>query len=234
MKALILFFLILGSAQAKTFDSWGVVPFLSLSKGISTKTDINFYHSDTFSFTNNHFQRRHYPSRDQQTYFQTGITYKFLPWLNLTIGHIYQRNNPLDVDFTNEHRVFEQVVLSHDHDEYKFTHRFRFEQRFVDERESHEFKTRLRYQIGLSFPLQGRQLDPEEWYFNCYNEFYFSTTGERNSFYSDDWAYAGFGYQTRTWGRLEAGPLAQYSTVNRDKDFRSFYAAQFGWILKFP
>ena len=71
----------------------------------------------------------------------------------------------------------------------------------------------------MSVPLDGRQLDPGEWYFNCYNEFYFS--------------YAGFGYQTLDWGKLEIGSLAQYSVVNYDKDFKSFYALQFGWILKF-
>lgn len=235
MKAFIfLIFVFCTSLNAKTFDSYGVVPFISLSKGIATKTDLNFYHSDTFGLTENKFKGREYKSRPQQTYFQTALNYKFLPSLNLSLGHIYQRNNPVDVDFVNEHRIFEQMTFSHSLDEKQFTHRIRFEQRFIDERDAHEFKTRLRYQIGLNFPLQGRQLDPGEWYFNCYNEFYFSTTGERNAFYSDDWAYAGFGYQTLEWGKLEAGPLAQYSVINRDKDFKSFYALQFGWILKFP
>jgi hypothetical protein len=234
LKALIFILLFIGSAYAKTFDSYGLVPFISLSKGLSTKTDLNFYHSDTFGLTDNQFQGKHYKSRHQQTYFQTGFNYKFRPYLNLTIGHIYQRNNPIDVEFVNEHRIFEQMTFAHAIDEKQFTHRIRYEQRFIDDREEHEFKTRLRYQIGLSFPLQGRQLDPGEWYFNCYNEFYFSTTGERYAFYSDDWAYAGFGYQTQEWGKLEAGPLAQYSVINYDKDFKSFYAVQFGWILKFP
>lgn len=235
MKSLIvLLIFICSSVHAKTFDSYGVVPFISLNKGIATKTDLNFYHSDTFGLTENKFNGRQYKSRPQQTYFQTALNYKFLPFLNLSIGHIYQRNNPLDVDFVNEHRIFEQMTFSHSLDEKQFTHRIRYEQRFIDERDAHEFKTRLRYQIGLNFPLQGRQLDPGEWYFNCYNEFYFSTTGERHAFYSDDWAYAGLGYQTMEWGKLEAGPLAQYSVINRDKDFKSFYALQFGWILKFP
>lgn len=233
LKFFLLFILII-PAYAKTYDTYGVVPFLSLSKGLGPKFDLNFYHSDTFGLTDNHFNNKHYKSRDLQTYFQTGVNYKFLPSLNFTLGHIYQRNNPMDVDFTNEHRIFEQVTYTHNIDEKKITHRIRYEQRFIDEREEHEFKTRLRYQIGMSLPLQGRELDPNEWYFNCYNEFYFSTTGERYAFYSDDWAYAGFGYQTREWGKLEAGPLAQYAVINHDHDIKAFYALQFGWILKFP
>lgn len=234
MKILFILILFISSSYAKTFDSFGVVPFISLSKGLAAKFDLNFYHSDTFGLTDNSFNGKHYKSRQQQAYFQTGLNYKFRPNLNLSLGHIYQRNNPVDTDFVNEHRIFEQVTYSHSMDEKQFTHRFRFEQRFIDEREEHEFKTRLRYQVGLNFPLQGRQLDPGEWYFNCYNEFYFSTSGDRYAFYSDDWAYAGLGYQTLEWGKLEAGPLAQYSVINEEKDFKSFYALQFGWILKFP
>ncbi len=220
-------------AQAEIFDTYGVVPFLSLSKGIGNKYDLNFYHSDTINLTRRSFKQKSYPSRDIQAYFQTAINFRFLPYLNLSAGHIYQRNNPLDVDFVNEHRIFEQATFSHSQDAFQITHRVRFEQRFIDERYAHEFKTRLRYQIGLNFPLDGRQLDPGEWYLNTYNEFYFSTTGERHAFFSDDWAYAGFGYQTVDWGKLEAGPVAQYSIINHDKDIRSLYALQFGWILKF-
>ncbi len=235
MKKIYFFIAIIftSSLHAESFESYGVLPFLSLSKGISNKYDLSFYHSDTFSTREKTFHGKKYPSRDLQAYFQTAINYKFLPNVNLSIGHIYQRNNPVDVDFVNEHRIFEQATYSHSRDAFQFTHRLRFEQRFIDEREEHEFKTRLRYQIGFNVPLDGRQLDPGEWYFNTYNEFYFSTTGERNAFFSDDWLYAGFGYQTIDWGKLEVGPIAQYGTINRDKDIRAFYALQFGWILKF-
>lgn len=234
MKALILFSLLFAQfAEAKSFETFGAVPFLSLSKSLSAKTDLSFYHSDTFALTEGKFASKKYPSRDQQAYFQTSIGYKLTPSFNLAIGHIYQRNNPMDVDFVNEHRIFEQATFSHIHFDKQFTHRIRFEQRFIDERHNHQNKTRLRYQVGMSFPLQGRQLDPGEWYFNSYNEFYFSTTGERNAFYSDDWVYAGCGYLTQEWGKIEVGPLAQYSVVNRDKDIRAFYALQLGWILSF-
>lgn len=235
MKYVFLFLILVisNSALARTFDTYGAVPFLSLSKGLGPKYDLSFYHSDTFALTRRSFERKEYPSRDQQAYFQTAINYKLLPSVNLSLGHIYQRNNPLEVDFVNEHRIFGQTTYAHMQDAFQITHRVRFEQRFIDERDAHENKTRVRYQIGMNFPLDGRQLDPGEWYFNCYNEFYFSTTGERYAFFSDDWAYAGFGYQTFDWGKLEVGPLAQYSVVNRDKDYKSFYALQFGWILKF-
>jgi hypothetical protein len=235
MRALILtaLFLLSSLVQARTFDTYGAVPFLSLSKGFGNKYSLSFYHSDTFNLTKRTFEKKNYPSRDIQAYFQTAINYRYLPNISLSLGHIYQRNNPLDVDFSNEHRIFEQATYSHARKAFQFTHRVRFEQRFIDERDAHEFKTRLRYQIGFNVPLDGRQLDPGEWYFNTYNEFYFSTTGDRNAFFSDDWFYAGFGYQTTDWGRLEAGPICQYSVINRDKDYRSFYGLQFGWILKF-
>lgn len=228
-----LLLLFIGDAAARTFESTGVVPFLSLSKSLSEKFDLSFYHSDSFSLQNHSFKGKQYPSRDIQAYFQTGLNYRLLPFVSVTVGHIYQRNNPLDVDFVNEHRSFEQVTFAVKSDATSFTHRLRFEQRFIDERAAHEFKTRFRYQVGASFPLEGLQLDTGEWYFNCYNEFYFSTSGERNSFFSDDWMYAGVGYLTDGWGKIEAGPLGQFSTLNRDKDIRAFYSLQLGWIYKF-
>lgn len=93
--------------------------------------------------------------------------------------------------------------------------------------------TRLRYQISFTAPLQGKEIDPGEFFFNTYNEFYFSTTGLRNAFYSENWTYAGFGYQTTKLGRLELGPLVQWAKISREGDTRMLYLMQLGWSYAF-
>lgn len=79
------------------------------------------------------------------------------------------------------------------------THRVRFEERFIDRESGSEFRTRLRYQLCGKRALNGVEIDPGEIYLNMYNEFYFSTTGNRNAFYSDNWTFFGLGYLTKNW-----------------------------------
>lgn len=234
MKGLFVLLLLLASrAFAKSVDTYGAVPFISVTKGLGPRVDLNVYHKGLFNLTERSLSGKTFKARDTQAYFQTSLGYKLSPGLSLAFGYVYQRNNPFDVDFSNEHRLFQQAVLSQSLKELVLSHRFRFEERSIDSRGGHQNKTRLRYQIGANAPLEGRQLDPGEWYLNAYNEFFFSTTGERESFYSEDRVYAGAGYLTVDWGKIEVGPIAQYTVINRDKDARIFYALQVGWILKF-
>ena len=54
----------------------------------------------------------------------------------------------------------------------RFTNRFRFEERFIQNKSlnSYPLSTRFRYQIGFNMPLQGKMLDVKEFYLNTENE----------------------------------------------------------------
>jgi hypothetical protein len=220
---------------AKNLDTFGAMTFLSLSKKISQYGTLSFYHYDVFSFEKKEFQGRTYPAGMIQTYFQTSYTYQYLPLVGLTLGHIYQRNNPFTDEFQNENRIFEQITFGVNYRNFTMSHRVRFEERFIEVRDEDktDFRTRLRYQVGAKIPLRGLVIDPKEYYINTYNEVYFSTTGERNAFFSDDWVYLGLGKQTKSMGSFEIGPLVQWSRVNQDKDTRTHYNIQLGWLYAF-
>lgn len=111
----------------------------------------------------------------------------------------------------------------------------RFEERFIHNTalDTTPLSTRLRYQIALLIPLKGKELDNGEFYFNAYNEFYFSLTGARNALYSENWSYAGIGYQTRQYGRIEVGPLVQRSIINQQHGVRYIDLLQFNWSYNF-
>lgn len=220
-------------AMAKNVDTTGALTFLSISKNISKYSALNFYHYDIFNFDKRSLGSKTYDAGLAQTYFQTAFAYQYLPSLNFSLGHIYQRSNPFEKDYQNEHRIFQQALFVMEHFAFNSTHRFRLEERFIEEGSENEFKTRVRYQLGAKIPLRGISLDAGEYYLNTYNEFYFSTTGERNAFFSDDWYYAGLGLSTKELGSFELGPLIQWSRINEEKDTRTHYTLQLGWILKF-
>ena len=82
-------------------------------------------------------------------------------------------------------------------------------------------------------PFQGRTLDIHEFYFNTYNEFYFSLTGAKNATYSENWTYSGCGYDLGKMGRLELGYLFQFAVRNKAQDLRFLNLAQIMWITNF-
>jgi hypothetical protein len=209
---------------SRNVDTVGAVAFLSLSKNLSTYTSLNFYHYDIFNFAKNNLGGKKFDSGVTNNYFQTALSYQYLPSLTLSIGHIFQKSTS-----ENENRIFQQFVYSKRLRAAILTHRVRLEERFIEE----EFKTRVRYQLGGRIPLRGDEIDSGEFYLNVYNEFYFSTTGERNAFFSDDWLFGGVGYMTKNLGSFEAGPLVQWSRINENKDTRTHYTLQAGWIYRF-
>jgi hypothetical protein len=224
------------SSHAKSLQSFGAMGFINITKTLSPRYDLTFYHYDIFSFHDQNFQGKSYHSGDIQTYFQTVLTYRYLPHLHFALGYIFSRNDPfLEDSFQNENRLFQQVVYSQNFETFRLSHRVRLEERFIDNRSEDllEFRTRLRYQIGMKTTLLPATSSRPEFYSNSYNELYFSTTGKRNAFFSDDWLYSGIGMATKEWGSFELGPMLQYSVVNTEKDQRFFYVISLGWLIKF-
>ncbi len=224
------------NAFGDTLNSFGGMSYININKTLSPRYDLTLYHYDIFSFANQKFAGKKYHAGDNQTYFQTALTYRYLSNLHFALGYIYSRNDPFSGEnFENEHRIFQQVVYSKAYRTFKLNQRVRFEERFIDNRSHDRFdlRTRLRYQASVKTTLRPATASGVEIYSHSYNELYFSTSGSRNAFFSGDWLYSGIGLGTQNWGSFELGPLVQYSVVNTDKDKRFFYVLQFGWLIKF-
>ncbi|HET7062520.1 MAG TPA: DUF2490 domain-containing protein [Nitrosospira sp.] len=230
-KLVFVMLLIFGNPiSAETQQLYGFRPQISLTKVVSDRWDFNVFSSNNSNLSNNEFPG------DIQHYFQASPIYKYSPNLNFVfLGYIYQRTNPFSDSYVNEQRPFQQIVYGADSIFGRLTHRVRFEERFIYNRVTGQtpFSTRLRYQVALLVPLQGSELDNGEFYFNIYNEFYFSLTGARNALYSENWSYAGIGYQTAEYGRIEIGPLIQRSIINQRHDVRYINLLQVNWSYNF-
>ena len=242
-KTVVILILIISStwlyAQDLTF--YGFIPSYSQTGLISKKIDYNFFASVTNSAFPMKYGNVEYPAKLLQTYIQPSIIYKFRPNLNFaaSITYNYQRSNPVAAYF-NEWRPWEQVVFSHAlfKGKGRLSHRVRFEERFIKNiNDVYRLTTRLRYQIGYMLPLQGRTLDAKEFYFNTYYEIYFSLSNPkarpRNALHSEDWIYAGIGYNTGNMGRIEIGPLYQSNVRDPKKERRNLALLQVLWVTNF-
>jgi len=220
-------------SQNLTF--YGLLPTINQTGRISKKWNYNFFVSTTIDAFDEKIKGVEYPATDLQLYIQPSIIYVHSPNLNFAGSYTYQRNNPFNGNFVNEHRLWQQVIFSLPVSKGRLTNRFRFEERFIENRATNEYplSTRARYQIGFNMPLQGRTLEKNEFYFNTYNEFYFSLTGGKNATYSENWTYAGFGYDMGKIGRLELGYLFQTLVRNQAQDLRFLNLTQIMWVTNF-
>lgn len=232
----ILLFIGIGShVQAQNLSFYGFLPAISQTGRISDKVDYIFFASttiDAFKSTQNNVE---YPAKDFQLYIQPSVIYKFSPDFNVSASYTYQRNNPLTGDYSNEHRLWQQCIFSKSFKKTRMTNRFRFEERFIENRSTGEypFSTRLRYQLGFNLPLQGKTLDVKEFYFNAYNEFYFSLTGAKNATYSENWTYSGVGYRVSNSTKIEMGYLLQIAARDKQQDLRFLNLMQISLITNF-
>jgi hypothetical protein len=228
-------FFMFGTACAQNLHFFGMLPAWNQTGKIGPQLNYNLFLSNTLDLIPERVNGVYYPATDLQLYVQPSLVYVHSPALNFGGSYTYQRSNPFNSRFINEHRLWQQAIYSFPFMNGRCTQRLRLEERFIQNRTTglYPLATRLRYQLGLNLPLQGKQLEPGEYYLNAYNEAYFSLSGIKNATYSEDWAYTGIGYHTGPWGKVELGCLLQTAVRNPQHDLRFLYLTQLSWITSF-
>ncbi len=102
----------------------------------------------------------------------------------------------------NEHRIFQQFINRHSFSRLFVQHRFRLEERFIED----NFKLRFRYFLALNFALKNTSMMDNTFYLSAYNEIFLNTT--ENAF-DRNRVYGGFGYKLNEFLRLEVGYMVQ-------------------------
>lgn len=153
----------------------------------------------------------------EQLLLRTGIGYTFNENkgnLLLGYGYILSENYVGDTEekiSVNEHRIFQQFTSKQDLGLLTLQHRYRFEQRFVED----DFKMRFRYFLGVQLPLGQKQESPSKWYLSAYNEIFLNT---ETAIFDRNRLYGGLGYRLSAAIRLEAGYMNQFfETDGRDQ-----------------
>ncbi|MEM9546775.1 MAG: DUF2490 domain-containing protein [Bacteroidota bacterium] len=153
----------------------------------------------------------------EQLLLRTGIGYNLSENNNnllLGYGYIlsqnYVGNSDEKVDI-NEHRIFQQFITKQQLGRISVQHRYRFEQRFVED----DFRLRFRYFLALAIPFTQKTMMDKTFYFSIYNELFINSVANQ---FDRNRLYAGIGYKLNKNIRLELGYMNQFiSNVNRDQ-----------------
>jgi len=154
----------------------------------------------------------------EQLLLRTGLTYspkesnvKFtLGYANITTG------TPGDSDENSgENRLYQEALLPQKILNRVFlTHRFRYEQRFV---ENQDFRTRYRYNLFINVPLNKNVLEEKALYAAFYNELFIN--GQQNignnrtvELFDRNRTYLGLGYVLKPSVRFQLGWMNQKTT----------------------
>ncbi|PKD21487.1 hypothetical protein APR41_00430 [Salegentibacter salinarum] len=151
----------------------------------------------------------------EQLLIRGGLTYspknadvKFtLGYGNITSGEFGEGNNT-----AGESRIYQETLLPHKlSDRFYLTHRFRYEQRWVEDQ---DFRTRYRYNLFLNIPLNQPNLNKDAIYLALYNELFIN--GEREigngrsvELFDRNRFYSALGYALKDNLKVQAGYMKQ-------------------------
>lgn len=151
----------------------------------------------------------------EQLLIRGGLTWKpRSKRVQYTFGAAHISSEPFGPsgDATREKRLYQEALIPQRVGQKLFlTHRFRFEQRWVD---NQDFRTRLRYFIGLNIPLNQDTLGAGATYLAFYNELFVNLNRDigdnrRVDHFDRNRLYMAFGYSLRDNLRIQLGYMHQ-------------------------
>ncbi len=153
----------------------------------------------------------------EQLLLRTGIGYNLTENNNnilLGYGYILGQNYIGDTDDkrdVKEHRIYQQFITKQKIGIVNLQHRYRFEQRFVDD----DFKLRFRYFLAFNVPLNTNEIIDKTVYLSAYNELFLNT---KENVFDRNRLYGGLGYRLNDSFRFELGYMNQFlNKGNRDQ-----------------
>jgi len=153
----------------------------------------------------------------EQLLLRTGIGYDLSENNNnflVGYGYILSQNYIGDTDEkadVNEHRIFQQFITKQKFGRTALQHRYRFEQRFVED----DFKLRFRYFLGVHVYFNNTSLEDGTWHLSMYNEIFLNT--EQNVF-DRNRLYGAIGYKLNKMFRFELGYMNQFLAGGSNRD----------------
>ena len=152
----------------------------------------------------------------EQLLLRGGLTYRPKETnIKFTLGYAYILTGANGIDNTatsDESRIYQEAIFpSKIGQRFYFNHRFRFEQRFV---ENQDFRTRVRYNMFLNIPLNQLTLNKKTIYLAFYNEIFINgqkDVGNGNSveLFDRNRLYCGLGYALKDNLRLQFAMMNQ-------------------------
>lgn len=164
--------------------------------------------SDKFSVHTEVQYRNHTlaPVNIEQLLLRTGLNYHFSEQAFVTGGYAYIANHIFESEQsppeTEEHRIWQQFILTNTLGRVKFEHRYRLEQRWIRS----DFKTRFRYRLMLFVPLNKSKIEKGTLFAGVYDEVFLNG---KKDFFDRNRLYGALGYQLSQTTSLQVGMMHQ-------------------------
>lgn len=213
---LFLMFLLPGlvSSQSRDRVSQGVEWF-GTSSAVKIAPKLGLYFDGQFRFAEG--------AENMQHQFRFALDYHMnSKWMVSPVGYVHIWNykygkQPAGV-VNNEHRVYQQLQYKHSIGKFFFTHRFRTEERFIQnyavdpDGKFSNIQFRIRHRVWVNRPFGKDKIEPKTWYMAGMVE-WFMSWGDLVTYDNkiDQYRlFVGPGYQFSKNVNLQAGPVYQY------------------------
>ncbi len=166
--------------------------------------------SDQFSIHSEVQYRNHKVSpvyeNIEQLLIRFGGNYHFADNAIASAGYAYIASHEYESEQnypeSEEHRIWQQFLLYNLVGRVKFEHRYRVEQRWVND----DYKNRLRYRLMLFIPINNKKIVPKTWLIGLYDEIFLNT---EEVFFDRNRLYGALGYQFNSSTQVQVGLLHQ-------------------------
>ncbi len=209
MKRLSILFALLISgisvAQNTGEEEWGAWYMYFGTNKISEKLSIHSEAQFRFYETTANFN---------QLLLRTGLNYHINPDAIVTLGYGYISTDGTFEEFpdeinSKENRIFQQLILKNKVGEFRFEHRYRLEQRFIDFGESTDTQHRARYRLQVTLPLT------DTFFVNVYDEVFLNL---QDQVFGQNRLYMALGVHITENSSLQIGYLKNhFSSSNFDR-----------------
>jgi opacity protein-like surface antigen len=153
-----------------------------------------------------------------QLLLRIGLGYNLNNHANILIGYAFVKTTSKDdtANFknqTNENRIFQQVSLKQNCNNFLFSHRLRIEERFIKKNTEYRF----RYNLSINKPLNKSTIIKNTIYASAYDEIFICP---KSNFFDRNRIFAGFGYAFNKYIKIEAGYMVQRTSNNTFKQIQ--------------
>jgi hypothetical protein len=171
------------------------------------------------------FRRSGWIEKWQQSLLRVGVDHYFKQGVQLTAGYGWivsypYGKQPIANSFT-EHRIWQQLILKQDAWRFNFNHRFRLEQRFLENRvadstgeyqlEGFNYRNRGRYRFMITVPLSRAKMKNNTLFLSLYEEVFIGFgKGIGKNILDQNRLYAALGWKFFNNLNIQLGYLNHY------------------------
>ena len=194
------------------------------------------------------WRRNEIISNWQQSLSRIGLDYKLSPTVMVTGGYGFIVSFPYGdqpIVFTfHEHRIWEQLILTQSSGRFYFNHRFRLEQRYLENRidngdgtstkDGYTYRSRARYRFLINLPLNKPTMEKGALFLSAYDEVFlqFGPNFGRN-YLDQNRLYGAMGYMLLPNANIQLGYLNQFIIKGNALDAESNHTLQMSFTYNF-